>query len=377
MMTKVSAQLQRVIPVLGLLGLVGVMSLNVARWKAERRQTTSAEPIGSVNLPSKPSITAVVAAWNEVEHIEELIRSFRELGYPEIDLVVCAGGTDGTFERAQRLSGARVQVIQQHSGEGKQRALAKCLEYATGEIIYLTDADCLFSDDALELLLEPLISNGESVATGTSHPLPTQSDSLLAQHLWARDLAASRRNGEYINGILGRNAAIRREAIDAIGGLDFHAPTGTDYHLARRLINAGYKIRYIPSSSVPSEYPSSISEYRKKQSRWLRNLLLFGRQYNARDDIVATGTTMALGTVMTLLPLSGLILGRLAWSIWLIMLTHAALVRIRHMIIAVRHSQQPFPPIYPVAVFALTMLDFIVCALPVIDLADNKKRRAW
>ena len=45
-------------------------------------------------------------------------------------------------------------------------ALARCYDRSSGEIIYLTDADCLFDGEALARLLAPIMNEGEQVTTG-------------------------------------------------------------------------------------------------------------------------------------------------------------------------------------------------------------------
>ena len=327
--------------------------------------------------PARPAVSAIVAAWNEAANIDAHIRSFFGMSYPNCELVICAGGSDDTYERARRYSHPRVRVIEQIPGEGKQRALARCLPHATGEIIYFTDADCRFDEDALRQLVEPIISGRERAVTGTSHPLESQVNSILAHHIWARDLAAAARNGEYIDGILGRHAAVARSAINAIGGLDFEAPTGTDYHLAKRLQSAGIRIRYLPHSSIASSYPTTFDEYRRKQSRWLRNLILFGPKFDARNDVIATWKTIGLGLVMTGLPVVGLLLHRIFLLIWAVLIIYASTVRVRQAASASREATQPFPSRYVVMAPALAMIDFFVTALPLFDLLSERRRKAW
>ena len=130
-------------------------------------------------------------------------------------------------------------------------------ELATGEILYLTDADCVFEDEALLRLVAPLADGETMVATGSSRPLDEQMDRVLPIYLWAAGLAVDTRRPLQSSGLLGRNAVVAREAIDRIGGLDFEAPTGTDYQLARRLLEAGFSIRFVRESVVASAFPET------------------------------------------------------------------------------------------------------------------------
>jgi cellulose synthase/poly-beta-1,6-N-acetylglucosamine synthase-like glycosyltransferase len=325
----------------------------------------------------RPKVSALVAAWNEADVIERHIESFKNLRYANKELVLCAGGRDETFELACKHVGPDVRVLLQQPGEGKQRSLARAFEASTGRILYFTDADCLFTDSAFESVLAPILSKQEHAATGASCPLPEQRETLLPVHLWARDLAASSKGSCHTEGLLGRNAAVTRDALVTAGGLNFDAPTGTDYHLAKRLLSSGTAIRFVPDSVIPSRYPDSFAEYRKRQSRWLRNLLLFGEQYGARSDVKATVQTLGLALAMTSLPLLALVLGRVPFLLWFLLLLHSVLARVRYMTLLDRAEPGATPQGYALAVVPLTFLDYLVTALPLIDLVSKRRRERW
>jgi glycosyltransferase involved in cell wall biosynthesis len=360
-------------------GLAAVACINWRQWRRDRaladrlRDERSAVPA----LSRTPKVSALVAAWNEGERIERHIASFLALSYPDIELVLCAGGNDDTFERALRFSGERVMVIEQRPGEGKQRALARCLEHAHGEILYFTDADCLFDDEALTRLLAPLVEEGEQAATGASRPLDEQLDMLLPAMLWAADVASSRRQPRHVDGLLGRNAAVTHDAIERIGGLNFTAPTGTDYQLAKRLGAGGFSIRAVPESVVASAYPNTLSTYRARQSRWLRNLLLYGRRYGARHDVAVTVRTIATGLGMLVAPVFALFAGPLLFVLWLCLVAHAAASRLRYLLFAGRLQRRPLAPSQLGSLVPLTLLDFAVWASPLIDLLLPTRRTRW
>jgi poly-beta-1,6-N-acetyl-D-glucosamine synthase len=360
-------------------GLVGVGAYNWCLWLRDRalaarlRDERSHVPA----LTRTPKVSALVAAWNEHDHIDAHIRSFLVLPYPDIELILCAGGADDTLERARRYASARVIVLEQRPGEGKQRALARCLEHAAGEIIYLTDADCRYVGDALARLIAPLVEDGEQASTGGSRPLDEQTSRLLPNYLWASDVVASVRNSTYSEGLLGRNAAVTRAALERSGGLNFVAHTGTDYHLARRLIGSGIAIRYVGESVVPTEYPETLGVYRRKQSRWLRNLLLYGPRYGATRDVRATLRTIATGVLMLLAPLMALVVGSGALVLWSLLLTQAVCAKLRYILFTARLYQWPIP-LRPLAgLVPLTLIDFVVWALPIFDLLSARWRDQW
>lgn len=360
-------------------GALGIVCLyNVLLWRRDRALAARlrAERPPLPELARTPKVSALVAAWNEGERIDAHIQSFLGLRYPDIELVLCAGGSDDTYARALRYAGERVTVLEQQPGEGKQRALARCLEQATGELIYLTDADCLFDDEALTRLLAPIVAGEVQAATGASRPLDEQLEQILPRHLWANDLASDARRPAASDGILGRNAALSREALSCTGNLSYPAPTGTDYQLAKRLLCAGLPIRFVRESVVPTVYPETFTTYWRQRSRWLRNLLIYGPAYGAGQDVAATQRTIAIGLAMLLLPLVGLRYGPLR-LLWLLLLAHAMLARLRYLSFSELLSGRPAPRRLAAALPALTLSDMLAWALPVVDLLDTRRRLRW
>jgi cellulose synthase/poly-beta-1,6-N-acetylglucosamine synthase-like glycosyltransferase len=319
----------------------------------------------------------LVAAWNEADSIERHIQSFLGLRYPNRQLVLCAGGSDGTFEQAIRWRGPTITVLQQHRGEGKQRALRRCLEHSDGEIIFLTDADCALDDESFERTLFPVAHQTEQVCSGGSRPHPE-----LGQNPFVVSQAASHLYGDihrstYAPGLLGRNCAIVRSLVLASGGLDAPAPTGTDYVLAKVLIAAGARIRQIPESRVRTDYPTTVRGYCRQQRRWLRNVALHGNRFGATNEVRASLATSLVGLTMLGLPIAAVIVGPALFLIWAGLSTHAVLSRIRYLLVArailgLRVTPQQIAMTLPVLI-----LDFAAWTLPLRDYIGGRGKGEW
>ena len=362
--------------------LAGLAAIAWHNWRLWQRDAQLATRLRTertaIPTPSRmPKVSVLVAAWNEAAQIPAHIGSFQSLRYPTIELMLCAGGTDGTFGLAQRLAGEGITVLEQQPGEGKQAALARCLAHADGELIYLTDADCLFDDAALVRLLAPLIDEGEHAATGGSRPLDRQRAKLLPSYLWAADVAAAAQMPQYSRGLLGRNAALTRHALKQIGGLDFAARTGTDYQLAQRLLHAGIVIRYVGASIVPTAYPETLAVYRRKQSRWLRTLLLHGWRNRAIGDVRDTLRTVTTGCLMLFAPGMVPVFGASVLVLWVLLVAHAASAKLRYALFAERLHGQPISARLVAAIVPLTLIDFAIWSLPLLDLLDARRRNQW
>ena len=88
--------------------LSGAAAAAIYNWRLWERDKAllarkgEAEPLLPLeSWPERPMVSVLVAAWNEREHIERHIESFLALRYPHKELVLCAGGEDGTTEFAK------------------------------------------------------------------------------------------------------------------------------------------------------------------------------------------------------------------------------------------------------------------------------------
>jgi hypothetical protein len=230
-------------------------------------------------------------------------------------------------------------VLEQAPGEGKQRSLQRCLDQASGEVIFLTDADCLLDDDSFERTLEPLLCAGEQVATGASRPLAQQLLHPFVVHQWCTDLYVQAHQAEWSNGLLGRNCALRRDVLEGMGGFVAEVRTGTDYYLAKLLLQAGRRIRYVRDSVMATRYPETVRTYWRKQSRWVRNLMVHGPTFGVLAEVRQAQRTGMVGLAMLGLPLAAALAAALGvrsaagWllAVWSIALWHIFLARLRYL----------------------------------------------
>jgi len=341
------------------------------RWRAMPERS-------SPRLKATPRVSILVAAWNEGDLIERHIQSVLELRYPDLEYVLCAGGTDGTYDLAKRYIGPRVTVLQQHLGEGKQAALRRCLDCTTGEIVFLTDADCLLHDESFERTIAPIVSDGELATTGRSCPLRGAGEaSPLVALQYYRETYAALRTAPYSPGLLGRNCAIRRDILMETGGLCADASTGTDYRLARTLILAGYRIRPVPRSLVATRYPGDARAYARQQSRWLRNLFLHGVATKDWVQVRAAVATTLAGWALLFGPMLALVCGRAGFSIWISLTILALCARARQVVVALHALDDRYAMTTVMWIPTWLMLDALVWASQPIQLISRRWRIRW
>lgn len=293
---------------LGLLCLV--LLVQAIRW---RRMPRGSPPETDAGIMSAPSVTFLVAAWNAELDIRPFVDRFTSLGLPLKQLVLCAGGSDNTWQEAQKYASDGIIILPQEPGEGKQRALEKAFAHASGDIIFLTDIDCRVSDASVLPLVEHVLTHPHEAATGMVLPLESQRQKNFVLVQWAVRERASAANGDLVGGLDGRNSAMKRQLLEETQALRIPAPSGTDYTLAKELLRHGYRIRHLRASQMETEFPAELGIYVRKQARWLRNVFVLGRRYGSWSDVRAVTMTLAFPWFVGLLFVGGLFSYPLLW----------------------------------------------------------------
>ncbi len=101
------------------------------------------------NNQKKPSVSIVVAAWNELNNLKELIPLLEAQEYPNFEIIIADDrSVDGTYDYLLFNEGAfkkvrfvRIESLPAHF-TAKKYAVTMGIKKAINEIILLTDADC-------------------------------------------------------------------------------------------------------------------------------------------------------------------------------------------------------------------------------------------
>jgi cellulose synthase/poly-beta-1,6-N-acetylglucosamine synthase-like glycosyltransferase len=365
-----------------MIGIVGAVALNLWRWWQDRALAFKLrlQPGGPVPLEDTPTVSILVAAWSEGDKIEDHLRSILALSYPHKEVLLCAGGSDDTLIVARRVAsevgGGVVKVLEQHPGEGKQHALKRLLELATGQIIYLTDADCVLDDVPFTRTLAALINDGERVVTGYAAPLLHQRHILLVLSQWYIDHYSRAFSPRYVGGLIGRNAAIWRETLDKVGGFSEPVKIGTDYFLAQKLNSAGERIRYV-SSAVETEFKASLQPYFRQQSRWLRNILLHGQSFKKHDQVSHALRQCLVGAGIILWPLTWPLTGWLGVWLWGVAVLYGTLSRLRYIRFGEISLQQPSTPALYLLAPVHFLIDQLMLAYALLEWVLPNRRWKW
>jgi len=214
-----------------------------------------------------PSVSVLVPAWNEASIIIQSMEALNKVDSPELQIIVIAGGADGTYEIVDRLPKSKSeQLILLRQGKGgKNAALNQGLALATGEVIVILDADSIVTPQWLQALIRPL-NEGADASCGNYLPMKSTWVSRTEE---MEKIAAYLVDGQCILQGSG-SIAIRREVLEKVGGFPASVTTGVDWDLDVRLSRAGYPKSFAPDALLSTQRPATLAQFWKNEIRWRR-----------------------------------------------------------------------------------------------------------
>jgi len=152
----------------GILGYCYIVYPFVLAVLPAKRSRATEATVRRAARPQWPSMSLIVAAYNEERAIRARVRNFLEGRYPGWSelLIVSDGSTDATVAEATAIASDRVRMIDQKRRRGKAAALETAVPYARGDVLVFTDATSIFHPDALTHLAEKFADPDIGLVTG-------------------------------------------------------------------------------------------------------------------------------------------------------------------------------------------------------------------
>lgn len=116
-----------------------------------------------------PTVTVLIAAYNEARHIEATVRNKLQSDYPADRLrvvVISDGSDDGTDDLVRGLGEPRVTLVRQEPRAGKTSALNLAMPQVASEVVVFADANSLYRADTIAHLVAPLADPEVGYVTG-------------------------------------------------------------------------------------------------------------------------------------------------------------------------------------------------------------------
>ncbi|MEZ4682483.1 MAG: glycosyltransferase family 2 protein [Caldilineaceae bacterium] len=193
-----------------------------------------------------PSVTLLIAAYNEEAALAAKLENCLSLDYPrhQLQILVAADGSDdGTVAIAEAYAARGIELSYSAQRAGKMAAINRAMAGARGEIVLFSDANNLYTRETIRALVAPFAEARVGAVTGAK--VIVRGDGVLGESeglYWKYEAFIKGQESRLGNcvGVAGEIFAVRRAL--------FHPLPGTiindDAYMAMELLRRGHQIRY-------------------------------------------------------------------------------------------------------------------------------------
>ncbi len=222
-----------------------------------------------VKLPITPTVTLLIAAYNEETVIAKKLENSLALDYPrdKLQILVAADGSDDrTPDIVRQFAAQGVELSFSPPRRGKMAAINRAMERARGDIVVFSDANNMYAENALRELVAPFADSTVGAVTGAK--VIAKGDGALGASeglYWKYESFIKQKETELGTsiGAPGEILALRRDL--------FESPPDTiindDFFMAMRLLRRGYRIVYNPHARSVERVSATAEDEMARRAR--------------------------------------------------------------------------------------------------------------
>jgi len=217
----------------------------------------------------KPSITFLVAAFNEQDYILEKIRNTLSLNYPS-NLLEIMIVTDGSSDDTEKIVSAFPSITHLHEQKraGKIHAIHRAMSFVQSDIVVFSDANTMVNQDALLHIAKHYADPKIGGVAGEKKVISTHEDANAANTeglYWKYESALKKLDSDFYSvvGAAGELFSVRSKLYEYPGEntlLD-------DFVISLRICEKGYKIVYEPNAYAIESPSFNLEEEKKRKIR--------------------------------------------------------------------------------------------------------------
>jgi len=233
-----------------------------------RRLVKGKRPSPVVPTSGHPSLTLVVAAYNEADIMAAKIENTLALDYPQEKLsllFVTDGSTDGTPDVIQHYP--EIELMHTPERKGKIHAIHRAMSQVQTDIVVFTDANTFLNRDALLLIARHYQDPAVGAVSGEKRVrIEENADATAGEEIyWKYESTLKKWDSELYSvvGAAGELFSVRRALYEAV-------PDDTildDFMISMKIAQRGYRVVYEPEAYATELSSEDIGEELKRKVR--------------------------------------------------------------------------------------------------------------
>ncbi|WP_251373360.1 glycosyltransferase family 2 protein [Polynucleobacter sp. MWH-UH2A] len=227
-------------------------------------------------------VTVLMAAYNEVNSIEDTLASLIKQEYPDkIKIIVISDGSiDGTVDKVRSIAAnnPNIELIDLQENVGKAAALNHGLSHVTTDVVITIDADGYVFKDGIRNLVGRYLSDPVDTKAVAGEILIRNSREnwITKAQEWDYFLgiASVKRIQSLFQGTLVAQGAFSlydRKTLLELGG--WPEMVGEDIVLTWKMLNRGYRIGHAEDALAFTDCPNTLKKFVRQRQRWSRGLI--------------------------------------------------------------------------------------------------------
>lgn len=223
-----------------------------------------------------PQVSIIIPAYNEEEHLSKCLRSILNQSYKNFEIIIVDNNSiDKTkeiitkFQKLDRRIKYLFEPIRKR-GAARYRGEISC----SGEIVLMTDADCIASKDWITNMINPILKKKAIAVQGSFETAKLNYWTKHAQEERKRNMAA-RIKDKNIGLLHSGNFAIKRGILKRIGHSNPKLYSGNDTDLEIKLRKAGHSLFFVKSVVYHFDPSSMKTTFRKffYRGKWNKKIM--------------------------------------------------------------------------------------------------------
>lgn len=246
-----------------------------SKYIKELRKYDTVKKILLEDLNELPLVNIIVPAWKEGKIFEKCLSILKKLEYPNLKIIINAGGSEETINIANTFKKYDFfTILYQKAGEGKIKAINDCLKHISEGVVYIIDADIILSESTFLHMLYILINKNEDIVVSSTKPENSIKNKDLVKYINInRNRNFNHKFSRYRTSLT-QHVAMKYKVINSIDKFVQGRLIDDGTSMGMDVLDKNFKIYYLIELKIKSfNYPITIIDYFNQNLRWIENYL--------------------------------------------------------------------------------------------------------